>query len=450
MKYFVKYRISENISETPEGFLICIGVPVARTGEQVYGPGETPISDTEKVTIIRDEKEVFRPETIASFEGKPITIKHPEDFVTPENWKDLAKGIMQNVRRGKGENKDDLIADLLITDKMAIDLVKNGLREVSCGYDAEYEQSDEDEEVGNRGRQKNIIGNHLALVHQGRAGSGYAINDHKGDIEMKFLDRIRKKVEEKFPKKTAEEVMKFIDEEGKEESKDDKMAGYDELVKIVKDLGEKIDGMKPKDQAEGEVVKKEGKDDKEEKMSDDDKLEERLKTLEAAVEKCLEGLSKMKSGDEEESEDEDEEEKKDESKDEDEEESEDEDMDDDDFENSSMVGDSTEVLSRAEILAPGLKKSKDIITKALKTAYDTKEGKKVIDSLNGGKKLTFDSKEKTATLFIAASEVLKASRQKELSETKRKTLDWVPSLENESGVSAEKLNEINAKFYKKA
>jgi hypothetical protein len=218
---------------------------------------------------------------------------------------------------------------------------------------------------------------------------------------------------------------------------------------MVSDLGEKIEGMKPvpkKDQAEGEVVKKEGKDD-EEKMSDDDKLEERLKTLEAAVEKCLEGLSKMKSGDEDKEESEDEDKEKEESKDEEEC---DEDMDDDDFENSSMVGDSTEILSRAEILAPGLKKSKDIIAKALKTAYDTKEGKKVIDSLNGGKKLTFDSKEKTATLFIAASEVLKATRTKELSDTKRKTLDYVPSLANEGGITAEKLNEINAKFYKNA
>ena len=136
--------------------------------------------------------------------------------------------------------------------------------------------------------------------------------------------------------------------------------------------------------------------------------------------------------------------------DEEEEEDEEEESEDDDFENSTMVGDSVEVLSRAEILAPGIKKSKDIIEKALKTAYDTKEGKKVIDSLNGGKKLTFDSKDKVSTLFIAASEVLKASRTQELASAKRKTLDYVPSLENDGFVSAEKLNEINANFYKKA
>jgi hypothetical protein len=448
VKYFVKYKISENISETPEGFLVCIGVPIARTGEMVYGPGETPISDSKKVTIYRDEKEVFNPKTMASFEGKAITIKHPEEFVNPENWKELAVGVMQNVRRGKGDQGDDLIADLLVTDKMAIELVKNGLREVSCGYEAEYEQTDEDEKL-DRGRQKNIVGNHLALVHQGRAGSGYAINDHKGDKEMKFKDKIRKLLEDKFPKKTADEVMKAIDED-KEVSKDEGMS-YDELVKVVNELPEKFAAaMKKKkegeDDARGTNVVKEGEaasGDEEESEDDDNAIESRLKTLEAAVEKCLEQMSKMKAGDEEEEEAGDDEEKM---GDEEEEESED-----DDFENSTMVGDeASNDLSRAEILAPGIKKSKDIRVKALKKAYETTEGKKVIDSLNGGKAPTFDSKEKVDTLFIAASEVLKASRTQELVNTRRKTTDYVPSLENTGFVSAEKLNEINAKFYKKA
>lgn len=206
MKYFVKYRISENISETPEGFLICIGVPIARTGEMVYGKDEVPLDpgDDGTVKITRDESEVFRAETIASFEGKPITIKHPEDFVNPDNWKDLAKGSMQNVRRGKGDEKNSLIADLLITDKMAIELVKNGLREVSCGYEADYVQ-----DVKGKGKQKNIVGNHLALVNQGRAGSGYAINDHKGADEMKKTlgDRIKA-----IFSKAQDEALKAADE----------------------------------------------------------------------------------------------------------------------------------------------------------------------------------------------------------------------------------------------
>lgn len=449
MKYLITSKISENISETPEGFLVCIAVPIARTGEMLYDKSEIPHLEPDKngkIRITRSEKEVFRPQTMASFEAKALTIRHPEDWVGPDNWKELAVGTLQNIRR----DKDDLIADLLITDSMAIGLVKNGLREVSCGYECDYEQ---DENEPGTAIQKNIIGNHLALVDQGRAGPEYAITDHKGEKNMDFKDRIKaifgKAQDEAL--KVADEAAKTTDAEGKK----DKVGAecFDELVKMVKDIGEKVSAMK-KDSvngAEGTVVKKEGKadDEEEEKGEDeeedkekskDDAIEERLKTLEAALEKIL-----AKMGDEYD----DEEEEK--GEDEEEEKADDEDMDDDDFENSSMVGDSAEVLSRAEILAPGLKKSKDLVVKALKTCYGTKEGKKVIDSLTGGKP-TFDSKDKVQTLFIAASEIFKAGRQEEFSKTKRKVQDddFKSSFHDTSAMTPEKLNEINSKFYKNA
>lgn len=444
MKYYTTSKISENIHETPEGYLICIGVPIARTGEMIYGKGETPLAadSNGKVVITRDEDEVFRPETMASFEGKAVTISHPEDFVGPDNWSELAKGILQNIRRGEGEQKDDLIADLLITDKMAIGLVKNGLREVSCGYEADYLQTED-----GKGKQQNIVGNHLALVDQGRAGPGYAINDSKGESKMKLSNRIKA-----IFAKAQDEAMKVAEDADMEEKKkdmkdadkkddDDKKVGdegaYDELKKMVSDLGEKISAMsKPQDEDKDDDKKKddskdEDKDDEKKESKDEPSgMEDRLKALEAAVQKLLENKA---SGDEDESEDEDMVG------------DEDEESEDDDFSESTMTGDT---VSRAEILAPGIQKSKDIKAKALKAAYGTKEGKKVIDSLTGGKSPTFDSAEKVNSLFIAASELLKVSRTKELSKTK-KTTDYSPSLQNESLVSAEKLNEINAKFYKR-
>ncbi|RYE53156.1 MAG: DUF2213 domain-containing protein, partial [Sphingobacteriales bacterium] len=54
------------------------------------------------VRVERTGDEVFRAETIASFEAKPITLDHPVDFVTPKTWKTLAVGTAQNVRRGTG------------------------------------------------------------------------------------------------------------------------------------------------------------------------------------------------------------------------------------------------------------------------------------------------------------------------------------------------------------
>lgn len=176
--FYVTERLSEHMYETPEGFLVCAGVPMARIGEYLYKSSEVPVEGNQDglVKIQRDEEEVFSENAIKSFNSKPVTINHPKDFVTPENWKDLAHGTIQNARRGQGEQSDLLIADLMITTEDAIKLVKAGLREVSLGYDAEYEQI-----KPGLGRQLNICGNHVALVVKGRAGGRCAIMDKACD-----------------------------------------------------------------------------------------------------------------------------------------------------------------------------------------------------------------------------------------------------------------------------
>jgi len=176
MMYYITEQLSEHIGETPEGFLLCKDVPLTRTGVFEYTASEVPVEASldGMVKIQRDDDEVFAQNTIASFEGKPVTINHPEGMVTPENWSELAHGIVQNVRRGQGEMSDLLLGDLLITTEKGIELVKSGLREVSCGYDAQYEQIEK-----GKGRQKEIIGNHIALVTKGRAGGRCAIQDGK-------------------------------------------------------------------------------------------------------------------------------------------------------------------------------------------------------------------------------------------------------------------------------
>ncbi|WP_421021822.1 DUF2213 domain-containing protein, partial [Klebsiella pneumoniae] len=84
---------------------------------------------------------------------KPVTLDHPEDFVTPANFAALGKGSMMNLRRGSGIEDDLLIADLLITDQAAIDAIQDdGIEEVSLGYEADYEQVSP-----GRGVQRNIV-----------------------------------------------------------------------------------------------------------------------------------------------------------------------------------------------------------------------------------------------------------------------------------------------------
>lgn len=163
---------------TPEGYLECSGVQIARVGQMLYAPWEVPVDrgDEPMVMIERGPDVLFDPKCIASFNGKPVTLEHPDVMVAPARWKQDAFGVVLNPRRGEGAETDYLVADLLITDPAAIAAIRNGaLREVSCGYDATYETV-----KPGLGRQTGIIGNHVALVDRARCGPACSI----GDAEM--------------------------------------------------------------------------------------------------------------------------------------------------------------------------------------------------------------------------------------------------------------------------
>ena len=450
MRYYAPIKISENIRETPEGFLVCIGVPIARTGSMLYDKTEIPLDpDSQgKINVHRSAKEVFRPETIASFEGKPITITHPKEDVTPDNWKELAKGEIVNVRQGDTDDEGNvtLLADLLVKERVAINLVKAGLREVSCGYDADWIQ----EEAG-KGWQENIRGNHLALVDQGRAGSSYAINDSKGKAQrMKLTEKIRAMIFSKG----LDEAMKAVDEAAVAEGEMSKQIPATGTPAEAKDAyGEMKKEWTPsrpvwtlclKKSQQWEKIRRRRNAAKEkegeEKAGDEEvapSMEDRLKACEAAVAKLLE--MQAGAGDEEMEEGE-----------VGDEESEEADADDDDFEESTMVGDSaspSDVRSRAEILAPGIKDGKDIKVRALKAAYDTKDGKRVIESINGGRAPAYDSADKVNTLFTASSELLKAQRAHSVAKTKQRTGDAGEPLSE--AMTPEMINKKNEEFYAK-
>jgi hypothetical protein len=174
VKAFYGSRISPNMTKTPEGFLICHNVPIARTGWQEYLGQEIGLNDLydQKIQVYRSPEEVFHPATIASFEGKSVTDEHPPDSVRPDNYASYEKGQVTNVRQGTGEESDLLLADLIIKDPRHISEIENGKREVSCGYDCVYEPLGD-----GKYQQKQIRGNHVAVVASGRAGPRVAIKD---------------------------------------------------------------------------------------------------------------------------------------------------------------------------------------------------------------------------------------------------------------------------------
>ncbi len=175
MLAYYGYTISPNQIETGEGFLICRNVPIARIGDQEYLGRELGLSgaDAERVVIVhRPPEEVFSEAALASFEGKPTTDDHPPELLTPDTVSMYEKGHAQTIRKGTGEWEGYVIADLHIHDRGLINAIQRGKREISCGYECDYVDNGDGTYI-----QKNIRGNHVAVVDRGRAGKRAAILD---------------------------------------------------------------------------------------------------------------------------------------------------------------------------------------------------------------------------------------------------------------------------------
>ena len=278
-------KISDNLTKTPEGFLICHNVPIARTGQQLYLGSETPFKElpsNDTVKIVRHPEEVFSKATLASFEGKPVTDDHPLEDVTPQNSRTYLKGICRDVRRGIGEYNDCIVADLMIYDPMLIDeITSKEKREVSCGYDCFWEFLNDNTII-----QKQIRGNHIAIVKNGRAGHRVAVRDSKPEIKNKVnnggkkmsLKAIKNKMfamfardENSTPEEIAEASKLLHDEKTEmkpEENVKDEGPSVGELMAEIKSLKETMQAIMQAEKREPEH--------KEDEISTLDELENQL------------------------------------------------------------------------------------------------------------------------------------------------------------------------------
>ncbi|MEN6629829.1 MAG: DUF2213 domain-containing protein [Sulfuricella sp.] len=382
-RFYAPNAIGDKRSTTPEGFLVCHDVPIARTGTQLYTAEEIPIDPGPDgfIRIERIAEEVFRDETLASFEGKAVTVEHPEDFVTPDNWRTLSIGTVQNVRRGDGIDDDLLIADLVITDPDGIRYVNKDLPEVSAGYEAEYEQTGP-----GRGLQRGIVGNHVALVDRGRAGPRCSIQDKETVMKTKDKESLLSRLMKAIKTGDADEIkatMADADEEETPEEKAKREAAEKEkkttdsiakLTATVDALAAVVSKLATKD-ANG--------DEDDEKKKTDDEDEGKEKTADEILEAETAESNKEAKG-------------------------------------TVLSGDTMkQLIARAEILAPGIAvptgdalKATDaaerIQRKALDTAYGTETGKAAIEPFLMGREIKSLTGDALGAVFAGSSELIRA------------------------------------------
>lgn len=195
-----KATIDEN------GFLVDTPV-VARLGVQVYY-----MEDGRTVREFRPAEEVFKDESLASYQGKPMTLDHV--FVNSENAKEVVVGSVSGKAEPLGSS---VVAPIVVYDNAAIqEAMAGNAKELSVGYSAVLDEtpgwgdpvtgeyilkSDGAQADAPEGWQefdaiqRDIKVNHLAMVYRGRAGiaklnmDGEQENPYTTDVDINKEDK---------------------------------------------------------------------------------------------------------------------------------------------------------------------------------------------------------------------------------------------------------------------
>ena len=161
---------------TKDGYLVA-DVRVARTGIQQYLAREIGLNRDGIVNVYRPEETVFSKDSMATFSGKPVTMLHPPEAVTADNWRKYAVGdIGEDIVR----DGEFIRVPIKLMDAAAINAVYSGQRELSVGYKVEVELVDGVAPDGTPYQARQIGHlqvNHLAIVPRARGGENLRIGD---------------------------------------------------------------------------------------------------------------------------------------------------------------------------------------------------------------------------------------------------------------------------------
>ncbi|MER8806038.1 DUF2213 domain-containing protein [Mesorhizobium australicum] len=163
---------------TADGYLVAEARAV-RTGIQLYAGREVGKPDVPVIRVYRAADQVFAQDSLQSFSHAPITVDHPDEGVSADNWKALSVGEVSTAAKQDGQW---VMLPLILKDAAAIKSVMDGKRELSAGYtcDLDFTPGVTADGGAYDAQQRGIKINHLALVDRARAGSKARIGDDVG------------------------------------------------------------------------------------------------------------------------------------------------------------------------------------------------------------------------------------------------------------------------------
>lgn len=276
---------------TDEGYLLVPSKIGKANNVQDYLASELGLTDRNPLDVVkvyRPPSEVFKADSMSSFNLVPVTNDHPKDLVNADTFKKVSCGIVTDIKA----DGNYLTAQLHVKDKKAIEAIKSGKVELSNGYTCDLDMTPGTTKDGIKYdcSQTNIKGNHVAIVAQGRAGADCKISD---SIMNKFNNNIRDL------NMTTKVNINDVDFDCSETLRQAILADKAKMEKEYKDMEEKKDMEKKEleDNLEKEKDEKEKlKKDNEEKKAKMDAMNEKVSVsaIDSAIELKLSVIDSAK------------------------------------------------------------------------------------------------------------------------------------------------------------
>lgn len=222
--------------EDMNGFVEIAGNPLSKVGVFEYSGAQiSPDLEPNRIyKVHRPESSLNNEETINSFRLLPWTDEHM--MLSGKEEDGLMDAVHKGVHGIVGEQvyfeHPYLKANIKIFSQTMGNLINDGKRELSIGYRCIYEaQNGEYDGEQYDFLQTNIIGNHLALVQEGRSGHDVSVLDHKFTFTLDTKDL-----------KMGDMSKEDGDLEKPADAKDNSKVTLDECFRMIKALQAKVNG----------------------------------------------------------------------------------------------------------------------------------------------------------------------------------------------------------------
>ncbi len=160
----------------------------ARTGLQDYmgyevDPTGARFARDAVVKVYRPESEVFKTDSLATFVGAPVTVEHPSEAVTADNWKRLGVGEIHGEIARDGQR---VRVPIIIRDADAVKAATSTHKQLSMGYATELvfpQDGKHPDGTACDAYQTNLKINHIALVRAARGGPELRVVDERAPAQ---------------------------------------------------------------------------------------------------------------------------------------------------------------------------------------------------------------------------------------------------------------------------